>query len=81
MSTAPIEFPPPVDSAKEFVGPPVDPEDERIEVGVAIVGGGWIGLEVAADARQRGTNVTVVEAAELPLPGRHAPPGRHRVIP
>ncbi len=36
---------------------------------VAIVGGGWIGLEVAADARQRGTNVTVVEAAELPLLG------------
>jgi 3-phenylpropionate/trans-cinnamate dioxygenase ferredoxin reductase component len=36
---------------------------------VAIVGGGWIGLEVAADARQRGTNVAVVEAAELPLLG------------
>jgi 3-phenylpropionate/trans-cinnamate dioxygenase ferredoxin reductase subunit len=36
---------------------------------VAIVGGGWIGLEVASDARQRGTNVTVVEAAELPLLG------------
>jgi 3-phenylpropionate/trans-cinnamate dioxygenase ferredoxin reductase subunit len=36
---------------------------------LAIVGGGWIGLEVAADARQRGANVTVVEAAELPLLG------------
>ncbi|HEX3283229.1 MAG TPA: FAD-dependent oxidoreductase [Mycobacterium sp.] len=34
---------------------------------VAIVGGGWIGLEVAADARRRGANVTVVEAAEVPL--------------
>jgi 3-phenylpropionate/trans-cinnamate dioxygenase ferredoxin reductase component len=34
---------------------------------LAIVGGGWIGLEVAADARRRGVNVTVVEAAELPL--------------
>jgi 3-phenylpropionate/trans-cinnamate dioxygenase ferredoxin reductase subunit len=34
---------------------------------LAIVGGGWIGLEVAADARRRGANVTVVEAAELPL--------------
>jgi 3-phenylpropionate/trans-cinnamate dioxygenase ferredoxin reductase subunit len=34
---------------------------------LAIVGGGWIGLEVAAGARERGVNVTVVEAAELPL--------------
>ena len=47
MSTAPIEFPPPVDSGKEFVGPPTDPEDERIEVGVAIVGGGPAGLACA----------------------------------
>ncbi len=47
MSTAPIEFPPPVDSAKEFVGAPTDPEDERIEVGVAIVGGGPAGLACA----------------------------------
>src|ERR671932_1027024 len=47
MSTAPIEFPPPVDSAQEFVGTPVDPEDERIEVGVAIVGGGPAGLACA----------------------------------
>jgi electron-transferring-flavoprotein dehydrogenase len=47
MATAPIEFPPPVDSAKEFVGPPEDPEDERIEVGVAIVGGGPGGLACA----------------------------------
>lgn len=36
---------------------------------LAIVGGGWIGLEVAADARRRGIDVTVVEAAELPLLG------------
>jgi 3-phenylpropionate/trans-cinnamate dioxygenase ferredoxin reductase subunit len=34
---------------------------------LAIVGGGWIGLEVAAGARNRGVDVTVVEAAELPL--------------
>jgi electron-transferring-flavoprotein dehydrogenase len=47
VSTAPIEFPPPVDSGKEFVGPPIDPEDERIEVGVAIVGGGPAGLACA----------------------------------
>src|SRR5258705_7153932 len=34
---------------------------------LAVVGAGWIGLEVAASARQRGVNVTVVEMAELPL--------------
>jgi 3-phenylpropionate/trans-cinnamate dioxygenase ferredoxin reductase subunit len=34
---------------------------------LAIVGAGWIGLEIAASARQRGVDVTVVEAAELPL--------------
>src|SRR5436305_867788 len=47
MSVAPIEYPPPVDSAKEYVGPPTDPEDERIEVGVVIVGGGPAGLACA----------------------------------
>ncbi|HZC12756.1 MAG TPA: NAD(P)/FAD-dependent oxidoreductase, partial [Thermoleophilaceae bacterium] len=47
MTTAPIEFPPPIDSAKEFVGPSTDPEDERIEVGVVIVGGGPAGLACA----------------------------------
>src|SRR5918997_2541665 len=45
--TAPVESPPPVDSAKEFVGPPTDPEDDRIEVGVVIVGGGPAGLACA----------------------------------
>ena len=45
--TAPSEYPPPVDSADEFIGPPTDPEDERIEVGVAIVGGGQAGLACA----------------------------------
>jgi 3-phenylpropionate/trans-cinnamate dioxygenase ferredoxin reductase subunit len=36
---------------------------------LAIVGGGWIGLEVAAGARNRGVDVTIVEMAELPLIG------------
>jgi NADPH-dependent 2,4-dienoyl-CoA reductase/sulfur reductase-like enzyme len=36
---------------------------------LAVVGGGWIGLEVAAAARAAGTEVTVLEAAELPLLG------------
>jgi electron-transferring-flavoprotein dehydrogenase len=44
---SPSQFPPPVDSADEFVGPITDAEDERIEVGVAIVGGGQAGLACA----------------------------------
>src|SRR5205814_10000296 len=43
----PAEFPPPVDSRKEFIKREVDGEDERIEVGVAIVGGGTAGLACA----------------------------------
>jgi 3-phenylpropionate/trans-cinnamate dioxygenase ferredoxin reductase subunit len=34
---------------------------------IVVVGAGWIGLEVAAAARQRGAEVTVVEMLELPL--------------
>jgi 3-phenylpropionate/trans-cinnamate dioxygenase ferredoxin reductase subunit len=34
---------------------------------VAVVGAGWIGLEVTAAARNAGADVTVVEEAELPL--------------
>src|SRR5437667_9341869 len=43
----PAAFPPPVDSQKEFIKREVDSEDERIEVGVAIVGGGTAGLACA----------------------------------
>lgn len=34
---------------------------------VVFIGGGWIGLEVAAAAREAGVEVTVLEADELPL--------------
>jgi 3-phenylpropionate/trans-cinnamate dioxygenase ferredoxin reductase component len=34
---------------------------------VVVIGGGWIGLETAAAARQAGMEVSVVEMAELPL--------------
>jgi len=44
---APAAFPPPVDSRKEFVKRGLDPEDELIEVGVVIVGGGTAGLACA----------------------------------
>jgi NADPH-dependent 2,4-dienoyl-CoA reductase/sulfur reductase-like enzyme len=39
----------------------------RLAGHVLIVGAGWIGLEVAAAARQANAVVTVVETAELPL--------------
>src|SRR5437588_671844 len=44
---APSEYPPPVDPVGEFVKRGLDPEDELIEVGVAIVGGGTAGLACA----------------------------------
>ena len=44
---APSEFPPPVSSPDEFVKTELDSEDDRIEVGVAIVGGGTAGLACA----------------------------------
>jgi len=47
MAVAPSRFKPPVEPDREFVGPPQDPEDERIDVGVAIVGAGPAGLACA----------------------------------
>jgi electron-transferring-flavoprotein dehydrogenase len=44
---APAAFPPPVDSQKEFIKRGLDDEEELIEVGVAIVGGGTAGLACA----------------------------------
>src|SRR3954471_20348090 len=46
-AVAPLDYPPPVDSRSEFIKREVDPEDEVIEVGVAIVGGGTAGLATA----------------------------------
>ena len=42
---------------------------ERLDAGgaVVVIGAGWIGAEVAASARQRGLEVTVVEPASVPL--------------
>lgn len=34
---------------------------------IVVIGGGWIGLEVAAAARENGAEATVVESLELPL--------------
>jgi 3-phenylpropionate/trans-cinnamate dioxygenase ferredoxin reductase component len=42
---------------------------QRVREGtrLAVIGAGWIGLEVAAAARERGAQVTIVESASLPL--------------
>jgi electron-transferring-flavoprotein dehydrogenase len=44
---APADYPPPVNSVDEFIKRELDAEDERIDVGVAIVGGGTAGLATA----------------------------------
>ncbi len=44
---APAAFPPPVNPQKEFIKHALDAEDELIEVGVVIVGGGTAGLACA----------------------------------
>ena len=36
---------------------------------MAVIGGGWIGSEVAASARQKGLEVTLIEQASAPLEG------------
>ena len=43
----PADFPPPIDTQRELVKHELDGEDDRIEVGVAIVGGGTAGLACA----------------------------------
>jgi 3-phenylpropionate/trans-cinnamate dioxygenase ferredoxin reductase subunit len=42
---------------------------DRLQAGgrVVVVGGGWIGSEFAASARQRGLEVTVIDPSPLPL--------------
>src|ERR687895_680516 len=47
MSVTPLDYFPKVNPPEEFVTPITDPEDERIEVGVVIVGGGPAGLACA----------------------------------
>ena len=44
--TRPSDYPPPFDP-REFIGEPTDPPDERIDVGVLIVGAGPAGLACA----------------------------------
>src|SRR5918994_3923580 len=52
MGVAPAKFPPPATPREELGAPPTDAEDERIEVGIAIVGGGPAGLACAIKLMQ-----------------------------
>src|SRR3954447_5720643 len=52
MPVAPAEYPPPVNDAEDVISPPTDAEEDRIEVGVAIVGGGPAGLACAIKLMQ-----------------------------
>ena len=51
MSISPATFPPPLDW-RDFVAEPSDPPDERIDVGVLIVGAGPAGLAAAVRVGQ-----------------------------
>lgn len=49
---------------------------------IAVIGGGWIGLEVAAAARTAGCDVVVVAMVVVGTPlGHDAHPGAHRTTP
>ncbi len=65
----PAEFPPPVDATKEFVKHGLDAEDDRIEIGVAIVGGGTAGLACANRLLQLLANdpETMEKLGEVPV--------------
>src|SRR5919107_1455764 len=76
MATAPAEFLPGVESGKEFVTGITDPEDERIEVGVAIVGGGPAGLACAIKLMQLLEDEPELseKLGEVPVPLKPMPP-------
>jgi electron-transferring-flavoprotein dehydrogenase len=78
--TRPSEYPPPFDG-REFVAEPTDPADERIEVGVLIVGAGPAGLacairlgqllEASPETAERLGEVPVAVVEKGKQPGSH----------
>jgi electron-transferring-flavoprotein dehydrogenase len=80
VSVRPTDFPPPFDW-REFVAEPTDPPDERIDVGVLVVGGGPAGLAAAIrmgqlleerpDIREQLGDVPVALVEKGRAPGAH----------
>src|ERR1700742_2224936 len=80
----PSNFPPPF-SARDYVAEPTDPVDERIEVGILIVGAGPAGLacairlgpllEEAPELRERLGEVPIAVLGKGKQPGPHLPSG------
>ncbi len=80
MSVRPADFPPPFDW-RGFVADPTDPPDERIDVGVLVVGAGPAGLSAAirigqlleerADVREHLGDVPVAVVEKGRSPGAH----------
>ncbi len=80
MTARPADFPPPFDW-REFVAEPSDPADERIDVGVLIVGAGPAGLAAAIrvgqlleerpDVRESLGDVPVAVVEKGRSPGAH----------
>src|SRR5919198_3473987 len=68
MAVRPIGYPPPFD-LREYLSAPTDPEDERIEVGVVIVGAGPAGLSCAIRLGQRleGAPAVAERLGEVPV--------------
>ena len=76
----PADFPPPFD-AREYLAAPTDPEEERIEVGIVIVGAGPAGLacairlgqllEDAPEIQERLGEVPVAVLEKGKQPGSH----------
>ena len=68
-SVVPADFPPPVDSRREFIRRELDGDDDVIDVGVAIVGGGTAGLACANRllARLADDPATAERLGEVPV--------------
>jgi electron-transferring-flavoprotein dehydrogenase len=80
VTARPADFPPPFDW-RDFVAEPTDPPDERIDVGVLIVGGGPAGLSAAIrvgqlleerpDVREQLGEIPVAVVEKARAPGAH----------